>query len=483
MQSQGEPMKSAVMTDSQIRFGTDGWRAIIAEEFTFAAVERLARAYSQHLLGQGPDEQPRVVIGYDNRFLSEAFALRTAQTMRACGIQVQLFTEPVPTPLVSFAVTHQKLHGGVVITASHNPPQYNGFKIKDSWGGSAFESTTQAVEALITSERPVLPEKQEAIPEAPHTVRTAYLEQLRALIDIERVRSAKLKVVIDSMHGTGGRILESLLANGQTEAITIRADRDVLFGGIAPEPIDKNLLALKEGVKQMSAIVGIATDGDADRLGAVNENGKTMTMHEVAPILLMHLVKHKQMSGAVVSTVTQSVVMKRMAAAYGLPFVETPVGFKYVASEMLENDVLIGAEESGGIGIKGHIPERDGIFNGLLLLEALAVSGLHPAKLMSQIQKEFGVFSYDRVDLHVPIEQGKRFIEQLIKSPPATILGAKVTDVGTADGVKLTLADDSWLMFRRSGTEPLLRVYSEATSSEKVQQLLAEAQAMLQRTE
>jgi phosphomannomutase len=458
-------------TRTPLKFGTDGWRAVIADGFTFENVERISQAYAG-VLKQNLTAGGEVAVGFDNRFMSRHFAQRAAEVLAGNALSVRLFPEAIPTPLLSFAVARNGYSGGVMITASHNPPEYNGFKIKESWGGSAFEQTTESVEALLDKnvvsrssvEQPFSP---------PPAVEEAYAKHVGNLIDCDAIRAASAEVVIDSMHGTGAARIQKFIEGGAIKATTIRGRADCLFGGISPEPIDKNLGALKERMRSAGALVGVATDGDADRLGVVDELGQTMSMHAVCPILLLHLVRERKLSGAVVATVTQSVLMKRIAAAFNLPYIETPVGFKYIAKEMLAGDVVIGAEESGGISIKGHIPERDGILNALAFIEALVTSGLKPTEFIKQIHKEFGTFHYDRADLRLEIAKGRKLLSSLSNNAPESILGEAVASVNTADGVKLCLADDSWLMFRQSGTEPLLRVYCEAGTPARTAQLLA----------
>ena len=394
------------------------------------------------------------------------------------NIRVHLFNKAVHTPMVSFAVTTDKHHGGLMLTASHNPAEYSGFKIKEDWGGSAFDHTTRSVESLVDKSPIRLSETVPAAIDLEHILH-AYKRHLGRLIDLEKIKSAGFDVTIDSMHGTGSNLIECFIVGKDTRATTIRGERDCLFGNIAPEPIDKNMQALKSAVRQRRSMIGLATDGDGDRLGAVNEFGETMTMHEVCPLLLLHLARARRQNGAVVATVTQSVLMKRIAKAIGLKYKETAVGFKYIASEMLTDDVLIGAEESGGIGVKGHIPERDGVFNALLLLEALADSRKSPAEYVRSLHDEFGAFFYDRQDLKVPLGIGARFLDHVQKHGPKTLADTAVVDIATTDGVKLILSDDSWLMYRQSGTEPVLRVYAEATSKQKTADLLKEANQIL----
>ncbi len=489
-----------------IRFGTDGWRAVIGDEFTFENVERVAQAYAEFLLRPATNEtaldesiahgrqhgdevhahshpharadeshtRPHVVVGYDRRFLSERFATRAAEVLAGNDVEVSLSDTDVPTPLVSWAVRERGAAGGVVITASHNPAHFNGFKLKAPWGGSATPETTVAVESLMDSAPPQLAELQ---PEARGRLEQeteSYRAQVAAYVDLGRMRAMPGLVVVDPMHGSGGRWVESFLQGGRLGVETIRGERDALFGGVSPEPIDRNLAPLRERVRVRGALVGLATDGDADRVGAVNELGETMTMHEVVPLILLHLARVRGMSGGVVRTFSQSVLLKRIAAALGLKLYETPIGFKYVADLMLREDILIGAEESGGIGVRGHIPERDGILNSLLFLETIAASGRTPTALVREMHREFGEFYFGRRDLHIEVARGLALVGSLAAKPPAGVGPHAVESVETLDGTKLIFGDESWLLFRQSGTEPVLRVYAEATSVEKMHTLLDE---------
>jgi phosphomannomutase len=491
-----------------IKFGTDGWRAIIARDFTFANVERVAQAYADYLattkkesllsqlvaVGQVSREEAEtqlfrgvvnkavrgesalVVIGYDRRFLSEHFARRAAEVMVGNGFRIALFQEAAPTPLISWAVKELGACGGIVLTASHNPPDFNGFKIKAAWGGSAAPEMTAAVETLVDAN----PAKRSAFSsdgrELLEPAIKSYREQIASYLDLERLRRSKQTIVVDPMHGSGGRWVESLLAGGALKVETIRGDRDPLFGGVNPEPIDGNLDPLKRRVVETKALVGLATDGDADRVGAVNERGETMTMHDVVPLVLLHLARNRKMTGGVVRTFSQSVLLGRIAAAHNLKIFETPIGFKYIADLMLKDDILLGAEESGGIGVKGHIPERDGILNSLLFLEAIVAAGKTPSEMLRELHREFGEFHFGRRDLHIEVEQGMKLIKSLASRPPSEFAGRKVKDVLTTDGVKLVFEDESWLLFRQSGTEPVLRIYAEAISINQVNLLLDEGQ-------
>ena len=469
----------------QIRFGTDGWRAVMAGEFTFANLERVAQAYADYLKQDAAQaasdaEQKLVIIGFDRRFLSERFAARAAEVLAGNNFHIALFTEAVPTPLVSWAVREQGALGGLVITASHNPPEFNGFKIKAPWGGSAAPETTSQVEALVDKTAPQRAGVETIGVEAERLSQSieSYRRQVASYVDVERLCKEDLRIIVDPMHGSGGSWVESFLRGGALEVETIRALRDTLFGGVSPEPIDRNLGPLKNRVREAGAILGLATDGDADRVGAVNELGETMTMHEVVPLLLLHLARTRGMSGGVVRTFSQSVLTKRIAAAHNLKLYETPIGFKYIADLMLRDDILIGAEESGGIGVKGHIPERDGILNSLLLLEAVVMAGRAPSALVKEMHREFGEFYFGRRDLHMPVARGQELVERLAETPPAGFAGHAVASVETLDGTKLLFEDESWLLFRQSGTEPVLRVYSEATSIAKMNALLDEGERL-----
>lgn len=470
------------MSDSpvEIKFGTDGWRAIIAREFTFVNVERVAQAYADFLTREAGDgNKPFVVIGFDRRFLSEKFAARTAEVMAGNGFKIALFSDAQPTPLISWAVKDLGATGGVMITASHNPANFNGFKIKAPWGGSAPPETTRAVEQLVDATAPKKAEVTDdghALLEAPTT---RYREQIASYIDLERLKNASDKVIVDPMHGSAGRWVESFLNGGTLSVETIRDYRDPLFGGVNPEPIDQNLGQLKQRVVEAKALVGLATDGDADRVGAVDERGRTMTMHDVVPLLLLHLARVRKMTGSVVVTVSQSVLTKRIAQAMGLKVYETPIGFKFIADLMLKEDILLGAEESGGIGVKGHIPERDGVLNSLLFLEAIVSAGKPPSEMLADLHREFGEFHFGRRDLHMPVSRGLELVAQLSQNPPADFASFAVTKIETTDGAKLTFDDESWLLFRQSGTEPVLRLYSEATSIEKMNKLLDAAQELV----
>ena len=480
--------KAPDMPLAPIRFGTDGWRAVIGDEFTFANLERVSQAYASYLTDDADNQASKsnspsdphrktVVIGYDRRFLSKNFAQRVAEIMAGNGLEILCFEQEVPTPLVSWTVRETRASGGVVITASHNPPEFNGFKIKAPWGGSASISITGAVESYLDRSQPNRALYSFDL-ERSNAAVSSYRRHVADNIDLDHITSIDKRIVVDPMHGSGGHWVESFLSGKAIEVETIRGYRDPTFGNVPPEPIDRHLGALKRRVADTRALIGLATDGDADRLGAVNELGDTMTMHEVVPLLLLHLIRTKAMRGAVVTTFSQSILTKRIAAAHDLRIFETPIGFKYIADLMLEHDILIGAEESGGIGLKGHLPERDGILNSLLLLEAVVQGGKSPSKLVLDVQREFGTFFFDRRDLKMEVSAGQDLVNHVADAPPVKVAGDQVSRVETIDGTKLIFPDESWLLLRQSGTEPVLRLYSEATSRTKVHDLLDGGEAL-----
>jgi phosphomannomutase len=450
-----------------IAFGTDGWRAVIADEYTFGNVERVAQALADYLDRTGADGG--VVVGYDRRFLSERFAERAAEVIAASGRRTLLFDRAVPTPMVSFDVAESGHAAGVVITASHNPATFNGFKVKEPPGRSAAPATVRAIEALVGASEP-----RRAPIDAVEIVAppAGYDGAIERLVDLERVRAADVTIVADPIHGTADRAFERFVGGGRARVVTIRADRDPLFGGVNPEPIAPNLGALSDAVRAEGALVGLATDGDADRLGAVDERGEFLTSQVVLAILVRHFAERRGERGAIVKTVSQSVILDRMASDLGLEVRETPIGFKYVADEILRGDVLIGGEESGGFGFRGFLPERDGVLAGLLLAEAVVAAGRTPSEIEAEIQHRYGPLFYDRRDLRVPPAEGLERVARIAAEAPDRLAGDTVAGVSTLDGTKLRLSDGSWLLLRQSGTEPALRVYSEATSPSKRDALL-----------
>ncbi len=454
-----------------IKFGTDGWRGIIADTFTFENVRHAAQATADYFKTVQGHERA-VFIGYDVRFLSKQFARIAGEVFSTNGFHVVLMDRPYPTPYVSFEVRRRRFAGGVVITASHNPAIFNGFKVKAHFGGSATPSITAQIESALAAGGPRPPlQSAEAGIEMTGPERQ-YFDQLRSLVDWEQISKSKLKIVVDSMHGCGGFLLEELLRDTSCTVQTIRGNPDPLFGGIQPEPMMPQLEPLAETVRKSRSHIGLATDGDADRIGIVDETGEYMNTLQTLSLLLLHVYRNKGWRGAVARTYSQSQHIPRIASSLGLKQYECPIGFKNIAELMLQNEILIGGEESGGIGLSRHLPERDAIFINLLMLDLLAATGKTCTKLIQDLWKEFGELHYDRRDLHVPIATGQAVVEKLQTDPPQALAGRRVQEVGKLDGSKVFLERDSWILFRQSGTEPLLRVYCEAPTTKAVQEIM-----------
>ena len=470
------------MQKTQIKFGTDGWRGVIADDFTFENVRRVAQATADNwnsLVGA----HRAAIVGYDNRFLSETYAKLVCEVLAANGFKALYPPTSTPTPAVTFAVRDRKLCGAVMITASHNPPQFNGYKLKAHYAGPADPEICENIEAQVDQSPVRSINFDEAVKNgsiAIYDPRPAHVAAVKKIVDLKRISGAKLSVVIDSMHGSGGTLLEDMLSAGggarpttSGRVQTIRAGRDVYFGGVNPEPIEKNLGALCDAVKKSRANIGLATDGDADRMGVVDEKGRYVSIQLVIAMLLLHLLRNRgQKTGLVVKSTNCTVLLDRICRAHGLKCVEVPVGFKYICEQMRERDVLIGAEESGGIGFQGHIPERDGIVGNLMLLEMLAVMKKPLSEIARDLQKEFGVSEYDRIDMRFPLEKREQFIKTLRSQPSKNLVDVPLARMNDSDGVKYIAKDDSWLMFRTSGTEPIIRIYSEAANTARVKKLL-----------
>ncbi|MGA9450673.1 MAG: phosphoglucomutase/phosphomannomutase family protein [Verrucomicrobiia bacterium] len=490
---------------AQIKFGTDGWRAVMAEDFNFANVARVAQAAADCWKSEVHSPQSKVfgyeskvVVGFDRRFFSERFAQTAAEVFAGNGFQVILTPEPTPTPSVSFAVKHLRAVGGVMITASHNPPIFNGFKLKSYYGGSSSADECLAVESFlgrnpVRAVTPAVAAKQILMQD----VRPAHYAALKKLVDFKLIAKSKLRFAHDALFGVGAGCFEQLLAGTTCKVTTLNARHDVLFGGINPEPIGKNYGPTQKFLRAHPHDLCLVTDGDADRVGGMDGRGNALTTHQIICLLLHHLVVNRGSSGTgvppvssnsrrgysahaggtpaplrVVKALTTTSMVDKMCAAYGLPLVETGVGFKYICTEMLKGDVLLGAEESGGIGFPGHIPERDGIAAGLMLLELLATERVPVNKLLAKLEKQFGPHRYGRIDTHYPLEKRASLMEFLQKNPPAKLLRSPLAGMKTFDGVKFVAQDTSWLMLRGSGTEPILRIYAEAKSDADVRKLL-----------
>ena len=454
-----------------IKFGTDGWRALMSQEFTFENVELVAQAYCDHINVSGVKKPARIVVGYDFRENSENFAKTVAQILCANGIEVILSSAACPTPAVSFTIVDQKLDSGIIITASHNPAAYNGIKIKTNYGGSADRGITDAVEKLI-GKNPVKKKKFDAQNPRLLNLNEKYLKFLGGYLKLDAIKASPYRILVDSMHGTGARHIETLLAGGKIKIKTIHADRDPKFGGVAPEPILKNL---GEAAKLMSGgdfDLCVVTDGDSDRVGTIRPGGEFVSPGVVLSLILLHFVEDLKKTGSVVTTISNTGLIYRVAKKLGLKVHETPVGFKYICEIMLKESVLIGGEESGGIAFQNYLFERDGLLSALLLMQMMAVRKQSFEEILSGVEKEFGKLYYVRNDMGYPNELKPKLFQTLSVKPPQNFAGQHVKDINAVDGTKFILDDGSWLLFRLSGTEPILRVYSEATSEKLAQTLV-----------
>ena len=459
-----------------IKFGTDGWRAVIAGNFTFTNVARAAQATADFWSANPvAGAKRKVIIGYDRRFFPDRFAQTAAEVFAGNEFSVVLTPEPTPTPSVSFAVKAKRAIGGVMITASHNPPAFNGFKLKSHYGGSSDSETCKEVESYL-DRNPVrsvkLAEAIAAKQVAVKDIRPAHYAALKNLVDFKLIAKSKLRFAHEALFGVGAGCFEQILAGTTCKVTTLNGKHDVLFGGINPEPVEANYARSQAFLRQHPHDLCLVTDGDADRVGGMDGRGKYLTTHNLICLLLRHLVVNRKGRGRVVKALTTTSMVDKMCAAYGLPLVETGVGFKYICAEMLKGDVLLGAEESGGIGFPGHIPERDGIAAGLMLLEMLAVERVSVNKLVANLEKEFGPHRYGRIDTHFPLEKRGALMEFLKLNPPAQLLRSPLADVKSFDGVKFIAQDGSWLMLRGSGTEPILRIYAEARTDADARKLL-----------
>jgi alpha-D-glucose phosphate-specific phosphoglucomutase len=464
-----------------IKFGTDGWRAVISESFTFDNLRLVAQAIADYLRLQNPDD-PSIVVGFDTRFLSDRYAAEVARVMAANGVRTWLARADTPTPAVSYAIVNRQATGGVMITASHNAPRYNGVKLKASYGGSVSPSESKRVEQILADNLregrdPRLMTLEDALAEGlvhKFDPAWAYYEHLSTLIDLDCISGAELRVVADGMYGSGRGVIGEVLARGRSRVFNIRHEMNPGFGGIHPEPIIKHLGMLMSTIQSGHWMVGLATDGDADRIGAVDAHGEFVDPHRIFALILRYLIEKRGWQGKVVRTVSTTRMVDRISAQHGLPVVETPVGFNHIADLMLAGGVLMGGEESGGMSIMNHIPEGDGILMGLLLLEVMAEAGKPLHVLVDDLLAAYGPAEYARVDMALTRPVAKdEMVGLLLANEPAAISGVTVEDIQATDGVKYYLADGSWLLIRPSGTEPVLRVYAEAPNRGRVEALLA----------
>jgi phosphomannomutase len=462
-----------------IKFGTDGWRAIIAEDFTFANVRVVAQSFALYLKEAGLAERG-LVVGYDTRFASEDFAAAVAEVIAANGIRVFLCDRPAPTPVIGFAILDRKAGGSAVITSSHNPAQWSGFKVRPEYGGSAPPEVLAQIEAHIPQvaasgdvEALPLPEAKARGLVETFDPRPAYRQQVAKLVDLDFLRAAGLRAVVDSMHGAAAGYIRGLLGGGKTQVSEIRAVRNPLFPGMHnPEPIARNLAPLTQAVRRHNADVGLATDGDGDRLGVIDEQGRFLNQHQVFALLVYYLLEMRGQRGPLVKSLTTSRMIQVLGKLYNVPVFETAVGFKFLGPKMIAEDAIVAGEESGGYAFRGHLPERDGVVSGLFFLDLMARRGRRPSELLAELYAKVGPHFYDRIDIHLAPEQVPAMRKRLAKARPDRIAGLPVTSADTTDGFRFHLKDGSWLLLRFSGTEPLLRIYTEVRDEALVAKVL-----------
>jgi phosphomannomutase len=473
-----------------IKFGTDGWRGVIADDFTFANVRIAAEAIAAYIhsrKGSAQEDPSRgLCIGYDTRFGSRAFAQACAEVVSATGIPVQVANAVTPTPALSFGVRERGAAGGIMITSSHNPAQWNGVKYKGWYGGSGQPAMIAAIESYLG--KPV-PRAAQPAPITEVDFLPTYLKSIDDFADLDLIAKSQMKFCIDSMYGAGATILADIFARIGVAHVQIRSNPDPLFPGINPEPIEPNIRALGEAVVANHCQAGLCTDGDADRIGATDENGNFVDPHKIYSVLLSWVLKYKGWPGAVTRAFNTTKMLDRIAMKYGRELIEHGIGFKYVVDLMLEREIVMGGEESGGIGFQRHLPERDGLLNCLLLANVMAQEGKTLGQLVAALQAEYGEHQYDRIDLDLP-EAQKNAVIARAKALPAgdpIFAGMPILRTETLDGVKFYLdnpeakskpnAAETWLLLRASGTEPLLRIYTESCSRESVAKLLDSARA------
>ncbi|MXY45003.1 MAG: phosphoglucomutase/phosphomannomutase family protein [Dehalococcoidia bacterium] len=467
-----------------IKFGTDGWRGVIAEDFTFGNVRLCAQGTADMLSANGDDRS--VVVGYDTRFGSERFAVAVVEVFAGNGLRVLLADRPTPTPAIGFNVVAKGAGSGVVITASHNPPEWNGYKFKPDYGGSASPEIVAELERYVGNAERLGQSKVTALAEGVKSglveyfnPEPLYLENLRRLVDLDRIRRAGLRIVVDSMHGSGGGYLAKLVSGGSTSAVELRGDRNPSFPGMAqPEPLPQNLAGLIAEMAESNADVGLATDGDADRLGVVDESGRFVTTLEAFALLCYYQLEVLGNRGPLVRSITMTSMIDKLGKAYGVPVFDTPVGFKYLGPVMMREDALTAGEESGGYAFRGNIPERDGILSGLMILDLMVGTGKTVSELLSVLRDRVGPHYYDRLDLHFDAAEREAIAQRVASARPLQFAGRRVEDIDTRDGYRFILPEGFWTLIRFSGTEPLLRIYAEGDSPNMVRSLLSEARSL-----
>ena len=459
----------------EIKFGTDGWRGLIGEDFNFANVRRVAAAIAQYVRKES-SASSGLIVGYDTRFLSAEAAAAVAEELAAAGVPVFLASQPAPTPAVSYAVVARRTSGGIMITASHNPYRWNGVKFKAAYGGSASPAIMKKVEAQLArvTRTGARARRAKDAPIEKVDLVGPYLENLKSIVHFDRIRSSGLRFVADPLFGAARGCLLRLFDEAQITCREIHGEHNPLFPGLNPEPIEPHVAALQKAVVKGGFDAGFATDGDADRVGAVDSGGRFVDSHKIFSLLLRHLTEDLGLSGEVVKTFSTTQVIDKLARKHGLKLHITPIGFKYVCDLMLTRSILIGGEESGGIAIKGYLPERDGVLNSLLLAQMMAEKRRSLDVLVRELNQEFGAHEFGRVDLEIEREIAQRVVRHVAKKNISDIAGLRVTAVEGLDGAKMLFGETAWLLVRASGTENLLRLYAEAPTRQQVSAMLGE---------
>ncbi|MFM6753955.1 MAG: phosphoglucomutase/phosphomannomutase family protein [Dolichospermum sp.] len=464
-------MTSNPSNSGKIKFGTDGWRGIIADDFTFPNVRKVTRAIAGYLKTAYTKDKP-VLIAYDTRFLADEFAQTSAAVLADLGWNVQITDRDCPTPVIAYNARILNSAGALMFTASHNPAPYCGIKYIPDYAGPATPEITDTIVANIEGASDELPGSNPSGTISTFDPKPAYLDFIYTLLNVEKIKSANLKVKYDALYSTSRGYLDEVLQHCGCQLESFHTWRDVLFGGGMPEPKGEQLVELVAAVKADHADLGLATDGDSDRFGIVDEQGNVLTPNTVLLLLARHLIKNKGKSGAIVRTVATTHLLDNFAAKYGLDIYETAVGFKYIGEKMRETAVLIGGEESGGLSIIGHIPEKDGVLADMLVAEAIAYEGKPLSQLVQEaIAEADGPLYNNRLDLHLTEAHKIAVINSYTQNPPSEVAGIQVKEVGRKDGIKLYLEEGSWVLLRPSGTEPLVRVYMETNSPAKLSQI------------
>ncbi|MBN1383599.1 MAG: phosphoglucomutase/phosphomannomutase family protein [Elusimicrobia bacterium] len=475
-----------------IKFGTSGWRGIIADDFTFDNVKIVSQAIADYVKQKARNESqsaPSVIVGYDPRFHSENFSEISAGVLAANGIKVFLTKRDCPTPVIAYEILRRKTSGGVNFTASHNPPEYNGLKFSPAWGGPALPETTNAIESRCKEliergtgsdiENLSLEEgKNKGLIEEIKPEKN-YIKRIKELVDLKAIKKANIKIVVDVLYGAGRGYLDKILEDAGCRIRVLHSWRDVLFGGRPPEPSKDNLGELLKILKKDKFHLGLGTDGDADRFGIVDRDGSFITPNDTIALLLDHLVKTRKWKGVVARSVMTTHLVDAVAKKHNIEVRETPVGFKYIGEVMTKEDMIIGGEESGGLTIMGHIPEKDGILACLLAAELVAVNKKPVSKILQDIYKQVGTILSTRLNFHLPKEKMNSIKSKLDEDPPSEIGSLKVKDLVKLDGYKFILEDGSWVGLRLSGTEPVIRIYVEASSKKKLDRLINASKSFL----